>query len=120
MALDFELKLIMPGDSAAIFCRSTLEATRYLIKKRMPGVAIQIAKTLSGEPLPLNEELNGSIYQQAFFIDLPPEQVWEIIEVLSLTSQNKHNSPTPGLVVLAKSLHKDWMDLAHSLGVVNR
>jgi hypothetical protein len=120
MALDFKLKLIMPDDSAAIFCRSSLEATRYLIKKKAPRLATQLSEILAGEPLPLDEEEIETIYQQSFYVDFEPDLVCEIAEILIQVSLNESNSPTPGLVVLAKSLHKDWSELAHSKGLINK
>jgi len=118
MSLDFELNLIFPNQNTAIFCRSTLEATRYLIKQRLPDIAEQLSKTMLGEPLPLNEELVDNAYQQAFFVDLIPEDVSEIVEFLHSTSLDQTNSPTPGLVALAKALHSDWQELANSLDTI--
>lgn len=120
MALDFELKLIMPNENAAIFCRSTLEATRYLIKQKLPDIAVELSNTLCGEPLPLNEELIDSVYQQAFYVELAPECVWEIVELLLIISQADNNSQTPGLLVLSKSLYKDWLELAQTLDVLQK
>lgn len=120
MALDFELNLIMPEDNTGIFCRSNIEATRYLIKHKLPAIADALSRILSREPLPIDEEHIHSIYQQSFFVDLEPEQVWEIVDALTHTIQDEHNSPTPGLVVLAKSLYREWVELAQSKGLVNK
>lgn len=120
MALDFELDLILPEENVAIFCRSNIEATRYLIKHRLPKVADALSKILTRDPLPLDEEHIHSIYQQSFFVDLEPEQVWDIVETLTFTIQDEHNSPTPGLVILAKSLYREWVELAQSKGLVDK
>jgi hypothetical protein len=120
MALDFELNLIMPNESAAIFCRSNIEATRYLIKQKAPRLAIKLSQTLTREPLPLNEEEIHSVYQQSFYVNLDPDEAWELVDTLAVIIQDEPNSPTPGLVMLAKSLHKEWVEMAQMKGLVDK
>ncbi len=120
MALDFELNLILPEDNSGIFCRSNIEATRYLIKHKLPKIAEALSNVLTRDPLPLDEEHIHSIYQQSFFVDLDPEQVWEIVDCLTHIIQDGNNSPTPGLIVLAKSLYREWVELAQSKGLVDK
>ena len=120
MALEFKLNLILPHQNSGIFCRSNIEATCYLIKNYLPHITLQLNQTLESEPLPLNEEQRDNIYQQAFFIDLPHEQVCEIVELLAQMAQEEPNNPTPGLTVLARSLYRDWSELADSLATVDK
>lgn len=120
MALDFELNLILPHQNAAIFCRSTIEATRYLIKQRLPFIAAHLSNTLRGHPLPLNEDQPQNAYQQAFYVDLGPEQANEVVELLYQISIDEENTPTPGLIALAKTLHKEWLEMANSLDTVSK
>ncbi len=51
---------------------------------------------------------------------MTPEQVSEMVELLFRISQDKQNDPTPGLMTLAKSLHRDWLEFASSLDMVNK
>ena len=120
MALDFELNLILPHQNAGIFCRSNIEATCYLIKRYLPDVAANLHQTLTQQPLPLNEELQENIYQQTFYVDLPHEQILEIVELLAQLAQDEPNNPTPGLTALARSLFQDWSELAHSLETIDK
>jgi hypothetical protein len=120
MALEFELNLILPHQNSAIFCRSTIEATRYLIKQKCPHLAMHLTNTLRTEPLPINEAHIENDYQQSFYVDMNPEQVSEIVELLLHISQDEQNEPTPGLMNVAKSLYQDWLDYANSLDMVNK
>lgn len=119
MALDFKLNLILPQQNARIFCRSNIEATCYLIKQYLPQIAISLHRTLDKEPLPLNEEHIESIYQQTFFIDLPLQDVSKILEVLGKLTVEETDNKTPGLTVLARSLHLDWLELASCLDIID-
>ena len=114
MALDFDLKLIMPEDNAGIFCRSALEATRYLIKHQQPNLARKLTLVMDQPPLPLNEQYTDTVYEQMFFVDLSPTDIWQITEQLMSAAHSENNHRTPGLVMLAKTLYQDWMALANA------
>lgn len=120
MPLDFKLNLILPHQNAGIFCRSNIEATCYLIKQYLPHATSGLKKILESHPLPLDEDLTDNIYQQSFFIDLPHEQVCEIVELLSQLATEEPNNPTPGLTVLARSLFREWSELASSLDTISK
>lgn len=120
MALEFKLNLILPHQNAGIFCRSNIEATCYLIKHYLPHITTQLKHILASEPLPLDEEYSDNVYQQSFFIDLPHEQVCEVVELLSQLATGEPENPTPGLTVLARSLFRDWSELASSLDTVGK
>ncbi|MFT4925665.1 MAG: hypothetical protein ACI8WB_001759 [Phenylobacterium sp.] len=115
MALDFELKLVMPSDNAAIFCRGSLESTRYLVKHQQPAIASAITQVLNQLPLPLGDENNDDIYTQSFFVDIPPAQVNSIIELLLNIIENNDKSYSDGFMVLAKSLFENWIELSKTM-----
>lgn len=120
MALDFTLNLILPHQNTGIFCRSNVEATCYLIKQYLPHVTSRLKQILASDPLPLDEELNDNIYQQSFYVDLPHEQVCEIVDLLAKLATEEPDNPTPGLTVLARSLYREWSELASSLDTVDK
>lgn len=115
MALEFELKLIMPSESFAIFCRGSLESTRYLVKHQQPEIADALTAILAQEPLPIGDENCSDIYQQSFYVELETTRVNTIVELLLNIIENEDNSHSPGFVVLAKSLFENWIKLAQAL-----
>ena len=120
MPLDFKLNLILPHQNAGIFCRSNIEATCYLVKQYLPHVTSQLKQILASSPLPLDEDLSDNVYQQSFFVDLPHEHVCEIVDLLSQLATDEPDNPTPGLTVLARSLFREWSELASSLDTIGK
>ncbi|MFT5161666.1 MAG: hypothetical protein ACI9FJ_000232 [Alteromonadaceae bacterium] len=115
MALEFELKLIMPSESFTIFCRGSLESTRYLIKHQHPHIAAALTGVLAQDPLPIGNENCDDVYQQSFYVDITPSHVNTIVEVLLMIIENQEDTHSAGYVVLAKSLFKNWIKLAQAL-----
>ena len=115
MALEFELKLIMPSESFAIFCRGSLESTRYLVKHQQPAIAQALTDVLAQEPLPIGNENCNDIYQQCFYVHIETEHVNTIVEMLLAIIENEGNTHSDGFVVLAKSLFENWITLAQAL-----
>ena len=115
MALEFELKLIMPDENFAIFCRGSLESTCYLVKHQYPAIAAALSDVLAQAPLPLGNENSSDIYQQSFYVDLETSKVNTIVEILLNIIENEDNSHSDGFVVLAKSLFENWIKLAQAL-----
>lgn len=113
MALDFDLQLIMPEDSMAIFSRGALQMTVKLIKSKAPELAADVLAILNQTPLPTgNEPQNSNLHQHMFHVQLPSEKVSAIVQVIQGISKNSQNNLLPGMAVVAKALFKDWQDLA--------
>lgn len=114
MALDFDLKLIMPEDSMSVFSRGGLEMTAKLINSSAPDLADEINDLLNEPALPTGNEKEENPHQQMFHIEFTPDKVKTITRVILDIMETGQHKLSPGMIVVAKALFKDWMELAQS------
>lgn len=96
-----------------VFSRGALELSFKLLRPHNPTLALEIQNILAGEKFSLRNDVQASAVTDHFHIQLGPLVVGRIVDALTqLGNTALEEASEPGLLVVLRTLIKEWMTLA--------
>lgn len=111
----FDLNSVVPRYRSAFFSRGSVDLTVKLISNELPQIASELELLLTQQPLLEFEEDIDNIHKHHFYVNFDSKQVRSIVETLLAITEKQAKEVQPSLIILARSLFKEWMTLAQEM-----